>query len=250
MSTDETSESEARNPRGFVTTQWSIVLAAGDAQNQDSRIALARLCQTYWIPLYGFVRGQVSNIDDAQNLTQEFFTELLEKNYVGTAVPQRGRFRAFLLTALKHFLSKQWEKERAQKRGGGKSPISLDFAAADSSLNLQPASGMTAEQLYDQQWAITLLSRILERLESEFEQAGKLRQFECLKGCIVGDHTGTTYADVAATLGTTEAAAKQATSRIRRRYREMLRDEIAETVETTEAVDDEIRNLFVILSRK
>lgn len=250
MSKDASSPTNSNGPGGFATTRWSVVLAAGDALDQDSRNALATLCQAYWLPLYSFVRRQVSHVDEAQDLTQEFFGELLEKNYVGAAVPERGRFRAFLLIALKHFLSKQRARERAQKRGGGRSPLSLDFAAADSSLNMQPVAGLTAEQIYDQQWAITLLDRILQKLAAEFDQTGKRQQFELLNGFIVGDHSGTTYAEVAESLDTTEAAAKQAASRMRRRYRELLRQEIAETVETNEEIDDEIRDLFAILSIK
>ena len=157
------------------------------------------------------------------------------------------RFCAFLLTAFKHFLSKQWEKAKAQKRGGGRAPISLDFESADSSFHIEPASGLTAEQFYDQQWAITLLGQIMERLEREFERAGKVTQFEELKGFLIGDHAGTTYTQVAVKLNMTEAAAKKAGSRMRRRYRELLREAIAQTVAGPDEVDDEIRNLFAIL---
>ncbi len=172
---------------------------------------------------------------------------MLEKNYVGSATPDRGRFRAFLLTAFKHFLSKDWEKEKAQKRGGGRAPIPLDFESADSSIRIEPASGLTAEQLYDQQWAIALLGKIMEQLEAEFEQSGKTELFEELKGFIIGDHAGTTYGQVAKKLKMTEAAAKKAGSRMRWRYRELLREEIAQTVEGPAEVDDEIRNLFTTL---
>lgn len=223
-------------------------MAAGDGQHHQSRESLAKLCQTYWLPLYGYVRRRVSDVDQAQDLTQQFFADLLEKNAIGAADQTRGRFRAFLLTAFKHFLSKQWEKQRAQKRGGGKIPISLDFKAADSSLCIEPAGGLTAEQLFDQQWAVTLLERIMQRLAEEFGARGKSKQFEVLKCYIVGDHVGVSYAEVALTIATTEDAAKQVVSRMRRRYRELLRDEIAQTVASPGEVEDEIAQLFTVLA--
>jgi RNA polymerase sigma factor (sigma-70 family) len=230
----------------FATTRWSIVNCAGSS-SPDSHRALASLCETYWYPLYAYVRRRVPDVNEAQDLTQAFFAELLEKNFVGAATPQRGRFRAFLLTAFKNFMSKQWEKARAQKRGGGRPSISLDFDSADSGLRIDPASGLTAEQIYDQQWAIALLDRIMQRLQLEFERAGKEQQFGELKAYLVGDFTGTTYAQVAKTLNMTEAAAKKAASRMRKRYRELLKDEIAQTVASPDGVDDEIRNLFSTL---
>jgi RNA polymerase sigma-70 factor (ECF subfamily) len=208
---------------------------------------LESLCETYWYPLYAYVRRRVPDVNEAQDLTQAFFAELLEKNYVGSATPDRGRFRAFLLTAFKHFLSKGWKKAKAQKRGGGRAPIPLDFESADSSIRIEPASGLTAEQFYDQQWAIALLGLIMEQLEAEFEQSGKTNLFEELKGFIIGDHAGTTYGQVAKKLNMTEAAAKKAGSRMRRRYRELLREEIAQTVAGPAEIDDEIRNLFTTL---
>jgi len=231
----------------FATTRWSVVLSAGRESSADSKRALASLCETYWYPLYAYVRRRVSDVGDAQDLTQAFFVQLLEKNYVGSATPERGRFRAFLLTALKHFLAKEWEKAKAQKRGGGRAPISLDFESADSSLRIEPASGLTAEQIYDQQWAIALLGQIMERLKSECDRAGKGKRFDELKGFLIGDHAGTTYAQAAARLNMTEAAAKKAASRMRRRYRELLREEIAQTVAGPDDVDEEIRNLFATL---
>lgn len=149
MTTKKPHRSACGSRSVFETTQWSVVIAAGDVPNRDSRAALARLCEVYWLPLYSYARRQIPNVDDAQESTQEFFAELLEKNYVASAARERGRFGAFLLTAFKHFLSKQWEKQRALKRGGGKLPISFDFAAAESSFNMEPASGLTSEQKYD-----------------------------------------------------------------------------------------------------
>jgi len=235
-----------RSPQ-FATTRWSIVVAAGHQSSLDSRRALATLCEAYWYPLYAYARRRVADANEAQDLTQAFFTELLEQNYVGSATPGRGRFRAFLLTAFKHFLSKQWEKAKTQKRGGGRAPISLDFSEADSSLRIEPAAGLTAEQFYDQQWAIALLGQIMERLAREFNDRGKGKRFDALKGFLIGDHAGASYAEVAARLNLTEAAAKQAASRMRRRYRELLREEIAQTVASPDEVEDEIRSLFQTL---
>lgn len=236
-----------RPGREFDTTRWSIVVAAGRVSSPHSRQALAALCETYWLPLYGYVRRRVSDVSEAQDLTQAFFAELLQKNHVGAATPERGRFRSFLLTSLKHFLSKEWDRAKAQKRGGGRTPIALDFERADSRITLEPSVGLTPEQLYDRQWAVTLLSQIMDRLEREFRESDRGRQFEELKPFLVGEHSGTTYAVVAARLQMTETAARMAASRMRKRYRQLLREEIAQTVAGPEQVDDEIRKLFVTL---
>lgn len=223
------------------------MLSAGRDSSPDSQRALGSLCETYWFPLYAYVRRRVPDVNEAQDLTQSFFVQLLEKDYIGSATPERGRFRAFLLTALKHFLSKEWAKAKAQKRGGGRTPISLDFESADSSLRIEPAAGVTPEQIYDRQWAIALLQQVMDRLADEFERAGKGSRFEELKAFLVGDHAGTTYSDVAERLNITEAAAKKAASRMRRRYRELLREEIAHTVSRPDEIEDELRNLFATL---
>ena len=246
-SRDELSASPPRQ-REFETTRWSIVISAGRNSTPDSKRALASLCETYWYPLYAYVRRRVPNVDEAHDMTQAFFTELLERNFLRSAEPQRGRFRAFLLTAFKHFLSKEWSKAKTQKRGGGRAPLSLDFDSADSTLRIEAESGLTAEQLYDQQWAIALLGRIMERLELESQQqAGTGNRFAELKGFIIGDHSGATYADVAKNLGISEGAAKKSASRMRHRFGELLREEIAHTVGRPDEVEDEIRSLFTIL---
>lgn len=242
-------DSQQIGKRYFATTQWSIVLAAGHRSSPDAEQALASLCKTYWYPLYAYVRRRVPDVDEAQDLTQAFFAELLEKNFVRPATPARGRFRAFLLTAFKHFLSHQWEKAQAQKRGGGRTTISLEFDAGDSRFRLEPCTHLTAEELFERQWAVALLEHVMDRLGNEFAQAGKAEQFEWLKDFIIGDHDGATYEDVAMKLGVTAAAAKMAASRMRRRYRQLLRDEIARTVATPEEVDQEILDLFATLRR-
>ena len=224
------------------------MLAAGGKTEGESATALESLCQTYWLPLYTYARSRVPNSDDAQDLTQAFFSQLLEKHYLADADPQRGRFRAFLLTAFKHFLSKEWEKAKAQKRGGGRAPLSLDFASGDSQIAFHPVGGLSAEQLYERQWAITLLGRVMQRLERELKKVGKRRQFVRLKEFIISTNKDTSYADVASELGMTESAARMATSRLRRRYRQLLREEIAQTLSSKEDVDDEIRQLFITFS--
>jgi RNA polymerase sigma factor (sigma-70 family) len=247
MESSDQNPAPVRASREFATTRWSIVISAGHRSSPDSKRALASLCETYWYPLYAYARRRVSDVNEAQDLTQAFFVELLEKNYVGAATPDRGRFRAFLLTAFKHFLAKEWEKAKAQKRGGSRAPISLDFQSADSSLRIEPSAGVTPEEFYDRQWAIALLGQIMERLKSEFVEAGKGQLFDELKGFIIGDHAGCTYSQVAVRLNMTEAAVKKAASRMRQRYRELLREEIAQTVAGPDEVDDEIRSLFVSL---
>jgi RNA polymerase sigma-70 factor (ECF subfamily) len=232
----------------FTTTNWSLVLSAGHGRSDASKRALASLCEAYWYPLYGYARRRVADPNEAQDLTQAFFAELLEKDYVHAAAPERGRFRAFLLTAFKHFLSKEWRKNRAQKRGGGRRGLPLDFAAADALYQLEPPGSRTAEQWYDRQWTVNLLDHVLTRLEAESACAGKERQFQQLKGFLVGEHSGTSYQQVAKELETTQAAAKMAAHRLRARYRQILREEIAATVADPGDVEDEIRQLFATLA--
>lgn len=248
MKTKSSRTDSQSNPFGkFATTQWSLVIAAGNREHEDSIQALETLCQAYWPPLYAYVRRRVHDSHEAQDLTQAFFERLLEKHYLADASADRGRFRAFLITAFKHFLSKEWDKAKSLKRGGGRAIISLDFASADSQICIEPASGLTAEQLYDKQWAITMLTRVMESLEAEFAAKDKADHFAELKGFILGDHAGTTYAQIANRLNMTEAAAKKAGSRLRRRYRERLREEIGQTVSGPEEIEDEMRNLLAVL---
>lgn len=223
------------------------MVAAGRKSSEDSRGALETLCQTYWVPLYGYVRRRVSDVSEAHDLTQAFFAELLEKNYVATADPDRGRFRAFLLTSFRNFLAKQWNKNRALKRGGGHHPVSFDFNQIDSGAGNEPVTNLTAEQIYDRDWALTLLQRIMDRLRQEFESADRGHQFDELKPFLAGTPPGLTWEAVAKRLEVSEAAAKMAGSRMRRRYRELVREEISQTVSSPQEVDDEIHKLFAAL---
>lgn len=211
-----------------------------------SRIEHWKNCAAYWPPLYGYVRRRVSEVHEAQDLTQAFFERLLEKRYLADADPERGRFRAFLITAFKHFLSTEWDKAKAQKRGGGERILSLDFAAQDSSCS-EPADQLTAERAYERQWAVTLLNRVMNRLQREMERNGKGQHFRCLKE-FIGGSGNSSYGTAAADMGLSESAARMAASRMRGRYRELLRAEIAQTVSSQEDIESEVQFLFATFS--
>jgi RNA polymerase sigma-70 factor (ECF subfamily) len=243
---DDASSARAGD-RQFAVTRWSMVLAAGRRSSPDSRQALEVLCQTYWYPLHAYVRRRVADVHEAQDLTQAFFASLLEKNALAVAREERGRFRAFLLTAFKHFLSDEWDKAQAQKRGGGRPGISLNLESAERRYALEPVDNLTPERLYEKQWALTLLDRVLNRLGDEFAAKGKDRQFQTLKPFLTGETGPNGYEVAARALGISPAAAKVAAHRARRRYREILRAEIAETVAEPQEADDEIRDLRAAL---
>jgi RNA polymerase sigma-70 factor (ECF subfamily) len=230
----------------FATTQWSIVLAAGRHDDGESRAALAALCQNYWQPVYGFVRRRAASVEAARDLTQEFFFQLLEREALAVASPERGRFRAFLLTSLKNFLATERKRERAQKRGGGRPQLSLDWATAESRMSWEPADPLTPERRFERQWATTLLERVVEQLREEMVAAGQGGPFDVLKAALARDQDRLPYADVAAALDCSPEAARQAAHRLRKRYRELLRAEIAQTVADVQEVDDEIRRLFAV----
>jgi RNA polymerase sigma-70 factor (ECF subfamily) len=232
----------------FVTTHWSVVVAAGRNDTARARDALARLCQTYWHPLYAYVRRVGHSPPDAQDLTQEFFARLLGKNYLADADESRGRFRSFLLAALKHFLANEWDKASAQKRGGGQILIPIDFNAAETTCHFEPADETTAEKIFERRWALTLLDQVLRRLRAEFVRDGRENLFEQLKPTLTEASRSVRYAEIAARLGTSEGAVKVAVHRLRQRYREVLRAEIAETVASPGEVEDELRSLFAALA--
>lgn len=231
----------------FATTRWSLVLAAGQHDQPTSRQALAELCEAYWYPVYAYVRRRSADVHQAQDLTQEFFQRLLEQQAIAGADRSRGRFRAYLLTACKRFLINEWHADRAVKRGGGTKPISLDFEVGESRYAGEAIDSRTPELLFEQQWAITLLARVIEKLENKYSQKGKLDQFQHLKAFLSGSNAPGAYADAAATLGVSEGAVKVAAHRLRSQYRELVRAEIAQTVASDEDVDEEIRRLFDVL---
>jgi RNA polymerase sigma-70 factor (ECF subfamily) len=237
----------SRQP-AFVTTHWSVVLTAGRNDTTRARAALERLCQTYWYPLYAYVRRRGHSPEDAQDLTQEFFARLLEHNWIGRADQQRGRFRSFLLSAMNHFLSDEWDKARAQKRGGNFTHVPLEFEVAETRFSHEPVEHITPEQNYERRWALTLLDEVLRRLRLEYEQDGRGELFATLHPCLVGDRNSQPYAELAVKLGITEGTVKSAVHRLRQRYRQLLRDEIAQTVAEAREVDEELRHLFAVLS--
>ena len=231
----------------FEATQWSVVLSAGKQESAQAQQALAKLCQTYWFPLYVFVRRQGQGPEDAQDLVQGFFARLIEKNYVADAQREKGRFRSFLLLALKRYMAKEWQHANRDRRGGGKEIISLDEQDTEMRYKTEPADQITPEKAFERQWALTLLQQVLDRLSVEFNTAGKAGLFEALKIFLNGEKGGS-YAEVGSKLGMSESAVKVTVHRLRLRYRELLRLEIANTVSGPEAIKDEIGNLFAALS--
>jgi RNA polymerase sigma-70 factor (ECF subfamily) len=230
-------------PREFATTHWSVVIAAG-SDTSRAQPALTKLCTAYWYPVYAFVRRQGQGTHDAQDLTQEFFARLIESGSLSGVVKERGRFRSWLLASVKHFLVNEWHRSRRQKRGGGAAVLSLDDEAERRYL-AEPADPSTAEQLYDRSWALTLLDRVLGLLQEEWEAAGKLAQFEVLKGCLVGERTP--HARIGELLGMSEGSVRVTVHRLRERYRILLKAEISQTVTSPDEADDELRYLFAAL---
>jgi RNA polymerase sigma-70 factor (ECF subfamily) len=234
--------------RRFATTQWSLVLAAGQAGSAAAEEALARLCSLYWYPVFAFVRRRGHSADEAQDLTQGFFARLIEKGDIGDADRSRGRFRSFLLTACQHFLANEHDRAVAQKRGGGGFAISIDVAAAEGRYERALSHTETPERLYDRQWCLTLLDGVLEALHAEHVAAGKADVFDRLKEFLAGDSDAGSHADAARDLGMSAGAVKVAVHRLRRRYREELRRRVADTVGSDEQVEDEIRYLLKTLA--
>ena len=232
----------------FVTTHWSLVLSARDQRSPESAVALEKLCGAYWYPLYAYVRRRGKSPEDAKDLTQEFFARLLERHWVGRADQQKGRFRSFLLSAMNRFMADEWDKARAQKRGGGQLAVPLQFDAAETRYGMEPADRTTPENSFERRWALTLLDEVLQRLRSEYEQDGRGEYFTTLHSCLVGDRTAQPYAELAVSLGVSEGTVKSAVHRLRLRYRELLRDEIAQTVASPGDVDEELRHLFTVLA--
>jgi len=247
-STQHHSDSTAPGAGTFALTHWSVVMAAGSSDSTHARDALETLCRTYWHPIYAFVRRQGHSPHDAQDLTQEFFARFLEKNYLDGVDRAKGRFRSFLLTCLKHFLANEWDKAGAQKRGAHPILIPINVQSAETSWGLEPAESMTAEKLFERRWALTLLEQVLARLRAEYTRDGKARTFEQLKSTLSGERRSVPYAEISARLGISEGAVKVAVHRLRQRYRQLLREEIAHTVSGPDQVEDEIRALFAALA--
>ena len=231
-------------PGVFATTHWSVVVKAGDTQSPESAAAMERLCQTYWYPLYVFVRRKGHRHEDACDLTQAFFARFLEKHYLRSVDASLGKFRTFLLTSVTHFLSDEWDKLRAQRRGGGQRVLSLDEAAAEGRYQLEPVDHATPESIFEQRWAQTILGVVVDRLAEESEE----KRFEVLKGFLLDDKGDISYEDAARRLGVSVVAVTSAIHRMRVRFRVLLHEEIASTVETPEATESELRHMLAALS--
>jgi DNA-directed RNA polymerase specialized sigma24 family protein len=228
----------------FATTHWTVVLAAGQSRTSQADVALEELCRTYWFPLYAYVRRQGHTREDAEDLTQAFFARFLEKNYLEALRAEKGKFRAFLLASLKHFLANEWDKSQRQKRGGGSATLSLDWQDADARYQIDPADTLSPDKLFDRAWAVTLLERVIMRLREESAAEGKVKLFARLKPFLMVGKSAIPYAQAAASLGLADGAVRVAVHRLRRRYRELLRAEIAQTLSDPAQVDEEMRSLF------
>ncbi len=233
----------------FTTTHWSVVLAAQRDSTPHAREALTQLCERYWHPLYAYLRRSGHSADEAQDLTQGFFARIFEKRTFREADPERGRFRSFLLASLKNFVANERERARANKRGGSAPPLSFEFDTAEEQYRIDPPSDETPDKVFDKRWALTLLQNVLERLRTELSRSDKDHVFEQLKSCLTGERPGVGYAEVGARLGMSEGAVKVAVHRLRRRFRDLLLEEISQTVSSPDEVEDEIRHLWSSVGR-
>jgi RNA polymerase sigma-70 factor (ECF subfamily) len=231
---------------GFASTHWSVVLAAAQSDPQRAAAALEQLCRTYWRPLYAFVRRHNHSPAEAEDLTQAFFARFLQENRVARADPNRGRFRSFLLVSLKNFLANESAKAHAAKRGGGQAIISLDGREAEEQALAEIAQGLPPDQAYEKRWATTLLDTVLARLRADYVAVGKTPVFEALKDHLWGERS-VTHAELGAQLGLSDGASRVAVHRLRARYRELLRLEVASTVEKPEEVEEELRYLISVV---
>lgn len=227
----------------FATTRWSLIASIRNTPSMESRDALASLCEAYWYPLYAYVRRKGYQAAEAQDLTQAFFAELLEKERFQVADPTRGRFRSFLLAALNNFIKNNWRNANTQKRGGGATVLSIDVEAGETRYQHEPFHELTAERIFDRRWAMTLLDQTMTRLSNEYSSSDKAELFEQLKGHL-GQGAATPYREVAERLGMSETAVKVAAYRMRKRCSKILREEISHTVNDPGSVDAELQQLF------
>lgn len=230
-----------------MTTRWSVVLAAQEKSSPEAAAALETICRAYWYPLYAYARGTGRSPQDAEDLTQEFFRRLLARDWLRVVEPEKGRFRAFLLVAMKRFLANEWRRELAQKRGAGDRPLPLDTTVAEGRFAAEPP--LSPDELYERRWALTLLEEALGQLSREFTQAAREREFELLKPWLGAARGEIPYAELAVQLATNEGAARVAVHRLRKRFREIFRQTIAQTVAHADEVETEVRHLLGVLSR-
>ena len=233
----------------FATTHWSVVLAAGQSTDAQASTALEQLCRAYWYPLYAYVRRRGISHEDAQDLTQAFFAHLLRKDFLEGVGPEKGRFRSFLLACLKHFLVDEWQKAGTAKRGGNCPALPLDLEKAEERYQLEARIEAKPESLFERRWALDLLEHVLDRLRHEAVDPGRRAVFDQLECCLLGDRPTETYAQLGSRLGLSETAVKVTVHRLRRRYRELLREEVAHTVTRPEELEAEMRYLLEVVSR-
>lgn len=239
--------SERFGPAQFATTHWSVVLAAGNQNFPNQTEALEKLCRTYWYPLYAYVRRRGWGPEDAQDLTQEFFTRLLKKNYPAQADPAKGKFRSFLLLTLNHFLADEFDRATTRKRGGGQVFISLDQDVAEGRYRQELSADLTPEKLFERRWAQSIVEQALKRLRAEFGAETQPEAYGVLKAFEPGEQITLSYAEAASRLGISESAVKSKVHRLRQRHRELIREEIAQTVSTATEIDEELRHLITVL---
>ncbi|MBV9769954.1 MAG: sigma-70 family RNA polymerase sigma factor [Bryobacterales bacterium] len=237
-----------RGSSQFPTTRWTLVLAAGDPERKEARSALVSLCENYWYPLYAYLRRRGYPADHAQDLTQEFFVRVLEGRYLDRANPEKGRFRSFLLTSLNFFVADEQDRQRALKRGGG-AAVALEFSSGEERYQRDLSHDETPERIFERRWALSVLDRVLEKLRNEFVHHGRREHFEQLKVFLLGQ-SDAPYAALACQMNTSEGALKVAIHRLRKRYRELFRQEIADTVADPAEVESELRYLAAVLSKK
>jgi RNA polymerase sigma-70 factor (ECF subfamily) len=250
MTTSPEQHTPAVSPAArFATTRWSVVMAARQEDSTESMDALQTLCRAYWHPLYAFVRRLGNSAHDAQDLTQEFFARLLEKHWLEAADRERGRFRTFLIMALKRFVANEWDKRQSAKRGGGQSFVPLDTKFAEERYLADPSPALSPDHLYERRWALTLLARALARLREEYEADGRGADFACLKSYLTAERGTIPYGEIARELGTSEGASRVAVHRLRKRYREVFRETVSDTVSSADEIDTEMRYVVEVLGR-
>lgn len=248
LNTENPTQATGKSGGIFATTHWTAVLAAGRTGSPQADVALEELCQTYWYPLYAYVRRHGHSREDAEDLTQGFFARLLEKNFLEGITSDKGKFRSFLLVALKRFMINEWDRANTQKRGGGVATLSLDWQDAETRYQINPADNLSPDKLYDRAWAIIVLERVVTRLRDESSIDGKAGQYEQLKPFLMVGRNEIPYARAAAELKMTEGAVRVAVHRLRRRYRELLREEITQTLASPAQADEEMQALFSALA--
>jgi RNA polymerase sigma factor (sigma-70 family) len=241
-------EAVAPEAGGFVTTHWSVVLLAGQEDSPKAASALERLCRTYWYPLYAYARRQGYNPTDGEDLTQQFFAAFLEKKYFGMADPGRGRFRSFLLSSFKHFLANEYHRSHAVRRGGRCTIVSWDAGDTEERYRNEPASETSPDKLFERAWVLTLLEKVMKDLQQEYTRANKAKVFDALHVFLSGEKSEHTYAEIGQGLQMSEPAVKMSVSRLRQRYGEKLRSELAHTLTESTSVEDELRHLLGALS--